>query len=113
MAMSAWADASAALLLLAAASFPNANAQTAAAKTHVVTIENVTFSPQLLTVRRGDRVVWVNKDLFPHTATAEAGAFDSREIAPQAYWTHVARKPGEYAYFCTYHPTMKAKIIVR
>ena len=32
------------------------------------------FSARTLTVARGDTVVWVNKDLVPHTATSEAGA---------------------------------------
>ena len=45
-------------------------------KTHTVTIEATSFKPDRLTVAVGDTVVWVNKDPFPHTATA-AGAFDS------------------------------------
>ncbi len=82
-------------------------------KTHVVTIEGVQFSPQELTVPKGDRVVWVNKDLFPHTATASSKSFDSGNIVPNASWTYVAAKAGEYAYSCTFHPTMKGKLIVR
>jgi plastocyanin len=76
-----------------------------------VTIENMRFSPETLTVKRGDRVVWVNKDLFPHTATAQ-GVFDSKSIAPKASWTHVADKAGRYGYVCTLHPTMKATLVV-
>jgi plastocyanin len=55
----------------------------------------------------------VNKDLYPHTATADDGTFDSGNIAAEASWTYTASKPGEYAYICTYHPTMKAKLIVQ
>jgi plastocyanin len=80
--------------------------------THVVTIENMRFSPEALTVRRGERVVWINKDLFPHTATANTKAFDSRNIEPNASWTYMAGKPGEYAYGCLLHPTMKARLTV-
>ena len=87
----------------------NANA---APKTHVVTIENMRFSPDALTVQRGDRVVWINKDLFAHTATAVSKAFDSHNIEPNASWTYVARNPGEYAYVCALHPTMKARLTV-
>ena len=36
-------------------------------KTHTVTIENFGFQPESLTVTRGDTIVWVNKDLVPHT----------------------------------------------
>lgn len=84
----------------------------AAPTTHVITIENMRFNPDVLTVHRGDRVVWINKDLFPHTATAETKAFDSRSIEPNASWTYVARKAGEYAYVCSLHPTMKARLTV-
>ena len=48
-------------------------------KTHTVTIEGMRFQPERLTVARGDTVVWVNKDLVPHTATSEAGGFDSQD----------------------------------
>jgi plastocyanin len=81
-------------------------------KTYVVTIENMRFSPDALSVQRGDRVVWVNKDLFAHTATAVTKAFDSHNIEPNASWTYVARTPGEYAYVCALHPTMKARLTV-
>jgi plastocyanin len=82
-------------------------------KTHAVTIENMQFSPATLTVAPGERIVWTNQDLFPHTATADDGAFDSKAIAAQAQWTFLAGKSGEYAYGCTFHPTMKARLIVR
>lgn len=81
--------------------------------TLIVTIEGMQYNPQELTVRRGDRVVWVNKDLFPHTVTAATKAFDSGSIAPNASWSYVTRKPGEYSYSCTFHPTMKGKLTVQ
>ncbi len=49
-------------------------------KTHAVTMENMRFQPESLTVASGDSVVWVNKDLVPHTATSKAGGFDSQVI---------------------------------
>jgi plastocyanin len=84
----------------------------AGAKRHTVTIEGLMFQPPTLTVNRGDRINWVNKDLFPHTVTANGGAFDSHEIAPGASWSYVAGKAGEYAYRCTLHPTMVARLTV-
>jgi plastocyanin len=79
----------------------------------VVTIENLQFSPRELHVTRGARVTWVNKDLFPHTVTAKSGAFDSGTIAANASWTFIASKPGEYAYGCTFHPTMSGVLEVQ
>ena len=57
--------------------------------------------------------MWINKDLFPHTATADANAFDSHDIAADASWSYVARETGRYAYSCKLHPTMRAVLNVR
>lgn len=81
--------------------------------THTVTIEALSYSPQTLTVRRGDRITWINKDPIPHTVTATNGAFDSHTIAPDHSWTYVAGKMGMYAYKCTFHVTMKGRLEVR
>ena len=69
------------------------------------------FSPSNMVVRSGDKVVWVNKDLVPHAATAAKG-FDSGPIAPGKSWATAAPKPGRYEYGCTFHPTMKAVLTV-
>lgn len=80
---------------------------------HTIVIENMQFNPAKLTVRRGERIVWVNKDLFPHTVTSAAKAFDSGGIAASGSWSFTPRKAGDYAYGCTFHPTMKATITVQ
>src|SRR5688572_26247148 len=69
--------------------------------THTVTIEAMRYTPETLTVRAGDTVVWVNKDMFPHTATAVSGAFDSGAIASDASWSQQMKTAGEYPYTCT------------
>jgi len=90
---------------------PGAAAQAPRAVTHTVVMEAVAFQPAALTVAVGDRVVWVNRDPFPHTATS--AAFDSKEIAPGASWTYTPTAPGELPYVCALHPTMKATLRVR
>ena len=82
-------------------------------KTHTVIMENMRFQPQRLTVARGDTVVWINKDLVPHTATSKAGGFDSQVIRAEQSWRFTARKQGEFAYVCAFHPTMTATLQVR
>ena len=82
-------------------------------KEHTVTIENMAFNPPALTVRAGDRVVWVNKDLFPHTATTMAAGFDSGAISPNKSWTYIVTKSGTFEYKCTFHPNMKGVLTVR
>lgn len=99
-----------ALLALSLAASAAASPRTT---THTVTIEGMQFSPPELTVHRGDRIVWVNKDLFPHTVTGTNKVFDSGGIAAGSSWTYVANKVGEFPYGCTFHPTMKAALTVQ
>jgi plastocyanin len=80
--------------------------------THTVTIDATRFQPDTLTVRAGDVVVWINKDMIPHTATSQAGGFDSGTIAASASWKQAFKKKGDFAYVCLFHPTMKATLKV-
>jgi plastocyanin len=82
-------------------------------KTHTVTIEGMRFQPERLTVARGDSIVWINKDLVPHTATSEAGRFDSQTIQTAKSWKFTARTKGRFNYICSFHPTMKAILNVK
>src|SRR5512144_1610181 len=83
----------------------------AAPATHTVVIDGVKYEPESITVKRGETVVWINKDPFPHTVTVK-GAFDSHEIAAGKSWRYTPNKAGEYAYVCTLHPTMKGVLRV-
>jgi plastocyanin len=80
---------------------------------HTVTMEGTAYDPVDLTVRPGDTVVWVNKDLFPHTATATSGTFSSGSIDVNASWSFVAKDKGVFAYSCTFHPLMRGTITVQ
>ncbi|HEX8757687.1 MAG TPA: cupredoxin family copper-binding protein [Steroidobacteraceae bacterium] len=95
----------------AAVASPPARPDTAG--THTVIIEGMRFHPEKIVVRRGEKIKWINKDPFPHTVTAADGRFDSGVIAPDGTWTYVPGKAGEYDYRCTFHPTMKGRLIVR
>ena len=74
--------------------------------THTVTIEAMQFKPANLTVTIGDSIVWVNKDMFPHTAMSKEKAFDSLQIDPDKSWTYRAVKKGAVPYICSLHPTI-------
>ncbi len=92
---------------------PGAAAQARKPATHTVVMEAVRFQPEVITVRAGDSVVWVNKDPFPHTAVSKTGAFDSQTIQADESWKFVPKKKGEFEYVCTLHPTMTGKLRVR
>ena len=84
------------------------------ARTHTVTIEDMRFQPAVLVVAPGDTIVWVNKDLVPHTATSQKGGFDSKVILASESWRHtVQKKKGDLAYICTLHPAMKGTLRVK
>jgi plastocyanin len=85
----------------------------AAGQHHTVVIENMQFNPNVLEVRRGDTVEWINKDIFPHNATADNRSFASTDIAVGKSWQWKAAKRSTISYFCTLHPTMKATLVVK
>src|SRR5829696_2336470 len=47
--------------------------------TRTVMIQNFSFKPAHITIKRGTKVTWINKDSTTHTVTANNGrSFDSR-----------------------------------
>ena len=89
-----------------------ASVRAAEPKTHTIVMEATRFEPADLKISAGDTVVWINKDPFPHTATAKNGEFDSTEIEPGKSWKNNFKTKGDFAYACTLHPTMKGTLKV-
>jgi plastocyanin len=103
----------AAALSLTLATIGLAASDRAAPKTHTVTMEGMRFQPEALTVAVGDTIVWVNKDVVPHTVTSDAAGFDSKDIQGGQSWRYTARSKGDFPYVCTLHPSMKALLYVK
>lgn len=99
--------AAAALLLLGAAS------PAAAAKTATVRIENFAFTPAVLTVTPGTTVTWTNADEDPHAVLANDKSFRSRALDTDQTYSFTFAKAGDFGYFCSLHPHMTARIIVK
>jgi plastocyanin len=78
-----------------------------------VKISNFTFAPQTLTVAPGTTVTWVNDDDVPHTVTAVDRSFKSKPLDTGDKFAFTFAKAGEYAYFCSIHPMMTGKVIVK
>ena len=76
-----------------------------------VAMRNMKFNPATVRVKKGDTVEWKNEDITPHTATS--ASFDSASIDPDKSWKHTFGEPGDFAYSCTFHPDMKAVVIVK
>ena len=97
-------------LLPAAAVLFAAGVVSAAAKTVTVTIDGLAFSPAEISVKAGDKVEWVNKDPFAHTATVKGGW--EVMIPPKKTASRVMTAKDTADYFCRFHPNMKGKITV-
>ena len=78
-----------------------------------VTMQNVAFSPQSVTIKAGDTVVWTNKDSVEHDVTAADGSFKSGILASGATFSHPFAQAGTYEYSCTLHPGMNGTVIVQ
>ncbi|WP_432260334.1 cupredoxin domain-containing protein [Cupriavidus sp. TMH.W2] len=73
---------------------------------HMVQIQGAKFEPDTIEVNRGETIVWVNHDPYPHTVTA-SGGFDSRSIPAGGQWQYAAHTAGDFPFVCTLHPDIK------
>ena len=80
-----------------------------------VTIEIIDFiyvADPMLQIPVGTTVVWINRDASPHTVTADDESFDTGLLARDDRFSMTFDQPGEYPYFCVYHPYMTGAISV-
>jgi plastocyanin len=83
-----------------------------AVRSEKVEIEDFAYDPDPVTIEEGGKVVWLNKDSAPHTATAEDGSFDTGTLAEGKLKSETFEKPGTYAYICSIHPEMHGTVEV-
>lgn len=77
-----------------------------------VHIEGFAYKPGTIEVVDGTKVVWRNDDPAQHTVTADGGSFKSDPLDGGKTFSFTFHAPGEYAYFCAIHPTMKGTVRV-
>jgi plastocyanin len=90
-----------------------ASASTADGTDEAVVIREFLYQPNPFEVESGTTIIWTNEDLTPHTVTATEGAFDSEFMARGDSFSLTFDTPATFDYFCTFHPRMRARIIVR
>lgn len=78
----------------------------AASRTYTVVIDKMAFGTVPAGLRVGDRIFWVNRDMFRHTATAKDGSFDV-DLQPGKSATVTIREAGPLSVSCRYHPAMR------
>jgi Icc protein len=91
---------------------PLAEATTASASGHDVTLDNFQFSPAHATVPMGTTVSWTNHDDVPHTVVSTEKRFRSPVLDTDQQFAHTFDAPGTYPYFCSLHPKMTGQIVV-
>lgn len=78
-----------------------------------ITIASMAFG-QPLTVAPGTQINIANDDTVEHSVTSETkGAFDVHVDGGKRKTLTAPTEPGEYAFYCVYHPNMKGTLIVK
>ena len=88
------------------------NAQ-AKPETMEVRIDNFSFGPPELTVAAGTTITWTNRDDIPHTVVSPDKVFKSKVLDTDEKFSFAFDTPGTLPYFCSIHPKMTGKVVVR
>lgn len=78
-----------------------------------VSIRGFSFSPGNLEIPVGATVTWTDEDSSTHDATARDDAWSTDRLSEGESDTLTFDAPGEYEYYCSIHPSMKARLVVR
>jgi plastocyanin len=85
----------------------------ASSKTSVVEIDNFKFSVATLEVAAGTTVTWTNHDDVPHTVVSTTKLFKSAPLDTGESFTYTFKDAGTFEYFCSLHPRMTGKVVVK
>lgn len=81
-------------------------------ETHNVHIRGMLFVPAEVYVNKGDKIIFTNDDPVAHNVTEEGTkAWASTDLQKEQSWELTVLESADY--YCTLHPVMKGKIIVR
>jgi amicyanin len=78
-----------------------------------VKIDNFTFGPADVTVKAGSTITWTNRDDIPHTVVSTDKAFKSKVLDTDDHFSFTFASTGTYAYYCSIHPKMTGRIVVK
>lgn len=77
---------------------------------HKIAIKSFQFEPEEISIKVGDTVTWTNFDIVPHTATAKDGSWDTETLETGQSMQIIVTEGMDRAYFCVFHPHMKASL---
>ena len=80
---------------------------------HDVKISGFAFTPAELDISRCDTVLWTNEGTVPHTITDDSGELKSAILEKGDKYGHKFENAGTFNYYCSIHPSMTGKIVVK
>jgi plastocyanin len=101
-----------------ASTAPASTAPASGGSTAKVSMKNIAFNPQTVTVSKGTTVVWTNDDSVNHDVTKKSGpgpdfSSGNGNLAGGDTYKQTFNTAGTINYVCTIHPGMTGKIVVK
>lgn len=84
----------------------------ATARTYKVVIDKMKFGQVPAGLVKGDVLIWVNRDILRHSATATSHVFDI-DLPPGTSKRMTLTKSGTFRFVCRYHPGMQGALAIR
>lgn len=97
---------------LIAGTLLSASAAAAAPHNYTVVIDKLKFGPVPQNLHKGDAIIWDNRDILRHSATATDHSFDA-DLPPGAKVKTILAKAGAITFACRYHPGMRGVLKVK
>lgn len=92
---------------------PTPTTSASAPKTWTVAIQDFAFHQPSLTIKKGDTVIWTNKDSAPHTVTVDSdGGPASPTLNTNGTYSFIFNTAGTFSYHCSFHPSMHGAVVV-
>ncbi len=89
----------------------SAGMSAALATDYTIVLDKMKFGPVPVELHVGDTIIWQNKDILRHSATARDESFDV-DLPPRTEVRMVVGAVGTVEFFCKFHPGMKGTLII-
>ena len=83
------------------------------AKAVAIAIDNFKFGVVSIEIPAGTTVTWTNRDDVPHTVASSTKVFKSPPLDTEESFSYTFKEPGTFEYYCSLHPRMVGKIVVK
>jgi plastocyanin len=86
--------------------------QRSVSKTHTVEIKAMQFYPAEIKLQSGDTVAFINHDMMVHDITeGKTKSWHSQPLSPGDSFKRIITETTDY--YCSLHPVMKGKLLVK